>query len=135
MLRWLGFNRLGTHILTWRKGELVGEDEAGNRYHRQRGARGGRRERRWVVYAGHEPDPTLVPAGWSGWLHHRLDRPPSERPLPQPRFERPVAANPTGTDAAYLPAGHLRRGGKRAPATGDYEAWIPDSARPGSVQP
>ena len=31
-----------------------------------------------------------------------------------------------GTPLAYVPPGHERRGGKRAPATGDYEAWKPE---------
>ena len=31
----------------------------------------------------------------------------------------------TGTNRAYLPAGALERGGNRAAATGDYEAWSP----------
>ena len=30
-------------------------------------------------------------------------------------------------DGAYLPAGALQRGGRRAKATGDYEAWTPDA--------
>ena len=34
--------------------------------------------------------------------------------------------NATGTAGAYRPQGALERGGVRAPATGDYEAWSPD---------
>ena len=37
-----------------------------------------------------------------------------------------ATANATGTPAAYRPAGALERGGARAPATGDYEAWQPE---------
>ena len=33
----------------------------------------------------------------------------------------------TGTALAYRPAGALEKGGKRAAATGDYEAWTPDA--------
>ena len=32
----------------------------------------------------------------------------------------------TGTENAYLPPGHTLEGGKRAKATGDYEAWRPE---------
>jgi len=32
----------------------------------------------------------------------------------------------TGTAHAYRPAGALEQGGKRAAATGDYEAWSPE---------
>jgi NADH:ubiquinone oxidoreductase subunit len=125
LLEWLGFNRLGTWLLTRRHGEFVGEDEFGNRYYRQRPRDGDwRAERRWVVYKG-EPEASLVPPGWSGWLRKTLEKPPSERPLPTKRWEKPHVPNLTGTPQAYLPPGHERRGGKRAPATGDYEAWRP----------
>jgi NADH:ubiquinone oxidoreductase subunit len=32
----------------------------------------------------------------------------------------------TGTRFAYHPPGSILRGGVRAPATGDYEAWTPE---------
>jgi NADH:ubiquinone oxidoreductase subunit len=32
----------------------------------------------------------------------------------------------TGTPLAYRPSGALEKGGKRAAATGDYEAWTPE---------
>lgn len=125
MLRWLAFNTLGTRLFTRRRGEFVGEDHFGNRYYRERKATDWRKEKRWVIYAGAEPEATAVPPGWSGWLHRRREHPPSKQPLPAPRFERPFVPNATGTHEAYLPAGHLLRGGQRDPATGDYEAWRP----------
>ena len=75
-----------------------------------------RRERRWVVFA-RDADPTLVPPGWVGWLHRRFEKPPSEQPLPAPRWEKERVPNLTGTPAAYLPPGAIERGGQRA--TGD----------------
>jgi NADH:ubiquinone oxidoreductase subunit len=52
----------GTRLLTWLRGELVGQDAYGNFYYRLKGDKparlgGGRfcRERRWVIYNG-EPD-------------------------------------------------------------------------------
>ncbi|MEO1089012.1 MAG: NADH:ubiquinone oxidoreductase subunit NDUFA12 [Pseudomonadota bacterium] len=126
MLRWLSFNRLGTYLLTRRQGERVGEDEFGNTYYRERGAEDWRRQRRWVVYSDDdEPEGSRVPPGWAGWLHHRLRFAPTEQPLPAPRWEREHLPNLTGTAEAYVPAGHVRRGGKRDKATGDYEAWKP----------
>ncbi len=126
-LDWLSWNRLGTHLLTRRRGEFVGEDEFGNRYYRERRPRPGRRERRWVVYAGEgEIEPSAVPPGWHAWLHHLVDAPPSARPLPVKRWEKPYRPNLTGTEEAWLPPGHPLRGGRRAPATGDYEPWRPE---------
>lgn len=126
MLGWLSFNRLGTYLMTRRLGERVGEDAFGNVYYRERDAKDWRRERRWVVYAaGREPEGSLVPPGWAGWLHRRLRYAPTEHPLPTQRWEREHLPNLTGTAEAYVPAGHVSRGGKRARATGDYEAWQP----------
>jgi NADH:ubiquinone oxidoreductase subunit len=125
-VRELRANSLFTMLQTWFRGELVGIDEYGNRYYRERGQRGAwRRERRWVVYA-RAAEPTLVPPGWVGWLHRRIEKPPSEQPLPVEKWETEPLPNLTGTEAAYLPPGAIQRGGHRAPATGDYEAWRPE---------
>lgn len=126
MLKWLSFNTLGTHLFTKRRGELVGQDEFGNRYYRERGARDWRTERRWVVYAAEgELEPSAVPAGWNGWLHRNFQHPPCDETLPRKRWEKEHQPNLTGTPLAYLPPGHERRGGRRDSATGDYEAWRP----------
>jgi len=60
---------LGTRLLTWLRGELVGTDTDGNRYYRERGAMplrrgGGRfsREKRWVIYNS-EPEASKVTRG------------------------------------------------------------------------
>lgn len=123
---WWNSATAGTLLWTSLFGEFVGEDEFGNRYYRRRGARSWREERRWVVYAGDaEPEGSAVPAGWNAWLHRNLEQAPSEQPLTVKRWEKPHLPNLTGTAAAYVPPGHESRGGKRAPATGDYEPWRP----------
>ncbi|MCW5731397.1 MAG: NADH:ubiquinone oxidoreductase subunit NDUFA12 [Alphaproteobacteria bacterium] len=109
---------IGTRLFTWWRGELVGTDQFGNRYFRERGGK-----RRWVLYAG-EPEASKVPPEWHAWLHRTVEDVPAPRPsLPWAREHVP---NPTGTDAAYRPPGALEHGGRRAAATGDYEAWRPD---------
>jgi len=42
------------------------------------------------------------------------------------KWERPHHPNLTGTPQTYRPRGSEYRGGKRARATGDYEAWTPE---------
>jgi NADH:ubiquinone oxidoreductase subunit len=120
-------NSFYTVLRTWLRGELVGVDDHGNRYYRERRRSPGvwRKERRWVVFS-RDPDPTRVPTGWVGWLHGRIDKPPSEQPLPAPSWAKERLPNLTGTPGAYLPPGAIERGGRRAPATGDYEAWRPE---------
>lgn len=124
---WWDGATIGTSLWSWRHGEHVGTDATGNRYYRslkQRTTQG--YERRWVMYTGSN-DASHVPAEWHGWLHHSFDGVP-ESHLPPPRiWEVDYTPNATGTGEAYLPQGALQRGGKRARATGDYEAWSPDA--------
>jgi len=108
----------------WRRGILVGTDELGNRYFRSAKAGQWGREPRWVLYAS-EDEASLVPPEWHGWLHHRSDALPTEQPPVKRPWLKPHLPNATGTDAAYRPPGHTLEGGRRAPATGDYQAWTP----------
>ena len=125
MLKELRHNSFFTMLRTWLRGEFVGEDLYGNRYYRERRAKDWHKERRWVVFA-RAAEPTTIPPGWVGWLHKRIATPPSEQPLPAPRWEKDPLPNLTGTELAYLPPGAMERGGHRAPATGDYEPWRPE---------
>lgn len=115
---------LGTRFFTWFNGSLVGTDGTGNRYYRERKHRSGRRERRWVMYQ-HASEPTTVPTGWHGWLHHVTDEPPAAGDAPVRDWQKDRLANPTGSSDAYGPPGHLLRGGRRDHATGDYQPWRP----------
>ncbi len=126
-MSWLSWNRLGTRLWTRFRGELVGEDEFGNRYYRERGARDWRSERRWVVYAGDgELEPSSVPPGWHAWLHHTVEQPPERQGVRRKRWEKPHRPNPSGGPEAFRPPGHLLAGGRRQAATGDYEPWRPE---------
>jgi len=123
---------VGTRIMTWLRGELVGTDVLGNRYYRDKSQRklergGGRfsREKRWVLYNG-EPEGSRVPPEWHAWLHHTVNEIPSDGGRPKYAWQKPHQPNLTGTPDAYRPPGSVIRGGHRAPTTGDYEAWKPE---------
>lgn len=123
---WWDGATIGTLLNSRLTGEQVGTDAQGNRYFRAKKRRDDGSERRWVIYDGAN-DASRVPAEWHGWLHNSYDGVP-ESHLPPPRiWEVDYTPNATGTPAAYRPAGALERGGKRAAATGDYEAWAPDA--------
>ena len=115
---WWNEATVGTLLWTRRKGELVGTDEAGNRYYRERGG-----WRRWVIYNG-EAEASRIPPGWHGWIHHRVDNPPEDSYKPR-EWQKPHEPNLTGSALAYRPPGSVLKGGKRAKATGDYEPWTP----------
>ncbi|MCT2559443.1 NADH:ubiquinone oxidoreductase subunit NDUFA12 [Tsuneonella sp. YG55] len=128
---WWDGATIGTSLWTSLNGEHVGTDFAGNKYYRSKkrvpaGQPFAGSERRWVIYAGSN-DASNVPAEWHGWLHGSLDGVPESHLPPARIWEADYSPNATGTPGAYRPAGALERGGRRAAATGDYEAWSPDA--------
>ena len=115
---------IGTRLMTFFRGVLVGHDAEGNRYYQERKPRGrGMRLRRWVMYAGAE-EASAVPSEWHAWLHYTTDAPVSGV---HRAWQKPHLPNTTGTALSYRPPGHDYKGGHRAAATGDYEAWTPEN--------
>lgn len=122
---WWNGATIGTARFTRRHGVRVGEDTLGNLYYQGgRGVHG--QPRRWVIYKGAN-DASRVPPEWYVWLLGTIDRPPDEALPPARPWEAEPRPNLTGTNAAYRPAGALEAGGRRAAATGDYEAWSPET--------
>ena len=128
---WWDGATIGTSLWSSLNGEHVGTDFAGNKYYRAKkrvpaGQPFAGSERRWVIYSGAN-DASNVPAEWHGWLHGSLEGVPESHLPPARIWEADYTPNATGTVTAYRPQGALERGGKRAAATGDYEAWSPDA--------
>ncbi|PZX19767.1 NADH:ubiquinone oxidoreductase subunit [Palleronia aestuarii] len=115
---WWNGATLNTRLWTWRKGTKVGQDEAGNVFYQNPDG-----SRRWVIYSG-EAEASRVSPEWHGWLHHTWKEPPTERPIPKKAWEKPHLPNLTGTEAAYAPAGSIRRVDTKPRE--DYEAWSPE---------
>ncbi len=131
---WWDGATIGTLLWSGRNGEHVGTDAQGNKYYRQtKNPRAGdkpngsniSRERRWVIYDGAN-DSSRVPSEWHGWLHGSFDDVPESNLPPAKIWEADYTPNATGTAQAYRPQGALEKGGKRARAVGDYEAWTPE---------
>ena len=115
---WWNGQTFGTQLWTWRFGELVGEDEQGNRYFRTKGRKIDPSlgfERRWVVYNGYA-EATRVPPSWHGWLHHTVDISTDRRDLHAPRMGKAASPQHDG-DASGLSAPRLDAG-QRPPASG-----------------
>lgn len=119
LFTWWNGQTFGTRVWTWRAGEFVGTDEAGNTYYRQRNG-----NRRWVIYNGYA-EASRIPPAWHGWMHHRTDVPPTEESYKPYEWEKPHEPNLTGTPAAYRPRGSILSNDKRPEVTGDYEPWKP----------
>ena len=118
MFTWWNGETFGTLFWTWRKGVLVGEDEQGNRYYRERNG-----DRRWVIYNG-LAEASRIPPAWHGWMHHTVDEPPG--PYAPREWEKPHEPNLTGTAQAYRPPGSILHADPRTPARPDYEPWKPE---------
>jgi NADH:ubiquinone oxidoreductase subunit len=124
---WWNGATLGALFTIGRRGVKVGQDEFGNTYYEAKDARDSYdgRKRRWVLYNGYA-EASKVSPDWHGWLRYTFDEPPTKAPLKRQRWEKEHIPNMTGTPYAYRPPGSLERGGERAAATGDYEAWKPE---------
>ena len=118
VLTWWHGQTVGTQFYTWRNGKEIGRDQAGNIFYTSKDG-----TRRWVIFNG-EAEASRVSPEWHGWLHHTWDEPPTEKPLPHNRWQKPHIANMTGTALAYAPRGSIRRP-EPAPRQ-DYEAWTPE---------
>ena len=124
---WWSGATIGALFTIARTSNAVGADEFGNRYFEARTDREsydkGRR-RRYVTYKGYA-EPSKIPPEWHAWMHYLTDEPPSKAPLRRRPWEREHLPNLTGTLYAWRPKGSIARGGERAPALGDYQAWKP----------
>jgi NADH:ubiquinone oxidoreductase subunit len=115
-----------TRFFTWRKGEHVGTDDYGNRYYRAKSAvPDSIPERRWVIYAGYSEASQIAP-GWHGWMHHRVDTPPTEADLAMREWEKPHTENFTGSAKAYRPPGSIALGTAPKKQDATYTAWRPE---------
>ncbi len=116
---WWQGNTIGTRFYTRRFGKRVGEDEGGNVYYQTADGK-----RRWVIYNG-AADASRIPPGWHGWMHHRVDVPPTEERYVTREWQKPHQPNYTGTSKAYRPKGSLLNTAERPRVSGDYDAWTP----------
>lgn len=122
---WWNGQNLNTRFFTWRNGQRVGSDEFGNAYY-QGGKDYDGTPKRWVIYNGYS-EGSIVPPGWHGWLHRRVDTPPSEEQYVAREWQKPHEQNHTGSAKAYRPKGSVLAGAERPRVTGDYDAWTPGS--------
>ena len=126
MFTWWNGETLNTRFYTWCKGEFVGQDETGNKYYRAKSAMPDSiPERRWVIYAGYS-EASQIPSGWHGWMHHRVNTPPSQEKYVAREWQLPHQENLTGSADAYHPPGSIATGGKPQMAAPDYQAWKPE---------
>lgn len=113
---------IGTWLYTRMKGELVGEDDFGNHYYRERGNVA--KPRRWVMYRG-EVEASKVPPEWHRWLHGGAATPPSEETAAPKPWQKQHLPNLTGTGHAYRPPGDVAGAEPARGMPEPYEPWRP----------
>ncbi|MEL7429612.1 MAG: NADH:ubiquinone oxidoreductase subunit NDUFA12 [Pseudomonadota bacterium] len=115
---WWNGTTWNTRFHIWRTSKRVGEDELGNVYYLSHDGR------RYVQYAD-QAEASAIPSGWHGWMHYRVDTPPSEEIYKARDWQKGHLPNQTGGPNAYYPKGSLRNPEDRPVVTGDYDAWTP----------
>ena len=118
---WWSGDTWGTKLFTWRFGNEVGRDDAGNVYYQSKK----NPARRWVIYPG-DNDGSRVPPGWQAWLKGTIEDLPGEALPPVREWQKKPEPNLTGTMAAFRPDGALGSGKVRPASTGDYQPWTPE---------
>ena len=92
---WWNRQTFGTFLKTLFFGKLVGKDEFGNKYYRNK------LDERWVVYSNNI-EATKITSDWYLWMHHTIDKIPvknEEKYI----WQKKHAENRTGTSNSYKP--------------------------------
>ena len=114
----------GTTLYTWIYGNLVGSDDALNKYYCNSKNFNDLSAKRWVIFNG-TIEASKVPSHWHAWLHKTIESPPlnySHKYFWQKNHEQ----NMTGTDQAYFPNSHpLSNNYNNDEIKDDYESWKP----------
>ncbi|MDN5248668.1 NADH:ubiquinone oxidoreductase subunit NDUFA12 [Bartonella sp. TP] len=120
---WWGGNTINTRFFTWRAGKKIGTDFLGNTYY-EGGLHKDGYPRRWVIYKNYS-EASLIPAGWHGWIHHRVNTPPVDEIYRAYDWEKAHQPNLTGSQFAYFPKGSINVKGNRDAVSSDYRSWRP----------
>ncbi|MBA1339173.1 MAG: NADH dehydrogenase [Pelagibacterales bacterium] len=90
---WWNRQTLGTFLKTLFFGKLVGQDELGNKYYKNK------QDMRWVIYSGNI-DATKITSDWFMWMHYTVDNIPIKN-VNKYLWQKNHLENKTGTKDAY----------------------------------
>ncbi len=107
---WWNKQTFGTFLKTLFFGKLVGKDEFGNKYYKNK------QDERWVVYSNNI-EATKITSDWFMWMHHTIDKVPdnSEKKY---SWQKNHLENKTGTKESYKPI-KIKKNDKLK----KYETW------------
>ncbi len=113
---WWNGQTLGTRIWSYFNGFLVGSDNHGNKYYRNKND-----SKRWVIYNG-IVESTYVSPEWNNWLRYTSLAKPSESEKYD--WQKDHLPNLTGTNAAYNPK-KINDKNEKYSKDNDYKKWNP----------
>ena len=93
---WWNKQTFGTLLKTFFTGKLVGKDEFGNRYYKNKN------DERWVIYSS-EIEATKITSKWYLWIHHTIDKIPDDKTEKEYSWQKKHLENKTGTDERHKP--------------------------------
>ena len=107
---WWNKQTLGTYLKTLFTGKYVGKDKFGNKYYKNKN------DERWVIYAN-SIDASKITSEWYLWIHHTIDKIPSENENKKFSWQKDHKENKTGTKERYNPVKIKKVSEKK------YETW------------
>ena len=93
---WWNKKTLGTFLKTLFFGKLVGNDEFGNKYYKNK------KDERWVIYSS-DIEATKITSDWFLWMHHTIDKVPNNNNKKKYIWQKSHLENKTGTKDSYKP--------------------------------
>ena len=93
---WWNRQTFGTFIKTLFTGRLVGKDDYGNKYYKNKD------DERWVIYSS-DIEATKITADWYLWMHHTIDKIPNNKLEKKYKWQKKHLENKTGTYEKYKP--------------------------------
>tara|TARA_B100000700_G_C15017345_1_gene843984 strand:+ start:1826 stop:2203 length:378 start_codon:yes stop_codon:yes gene_type:complete len=107
---WWHRQTFGTFLKTLFFGKLVGKDEYGNKYYKNK------KDERWVVYAK-DTEASRITNDWYLWMHHTINETPNKE-TKKHSWEKKHSENLTGTTDSYKPNRISKSSIKKK-----YETW------------
>ncbi len=109
---WWNKTTLATFFKTFFTGKLVGKDEFGNKYYKNK------RDERWVIYSGNI-EATKITSDWYLWMHHTVNKIPDQIDKKKKyTWQKEHTENKTGTKDSYKPV-KIRKNSLNK----KYETW------------
>jgi NADH dehydrogenase len=107
---WWNRQTFGTFLKTLFFGKLVGRDETGNKYYKNK------QDERWVIYSKNI-EASQITSDWFLWIHHTIDKIPNQNDKKY-IWQKKHLENQTGSKNAYKPT-KIKKNSKIK----KYETW------------